>query len=148
MNNIVVIVIAAFAATSAMTIFSYILSDAFRKLYKEPLLLEYLIAGMHLNISTAAKKISAWLIHYLIGLFFVWTYFFLFEKGWYTISWRSGIIFGCIIGIIGIIGWRIMFALSPRKVPVRLSEYFLQLFLAHLIFAFTTIGVYFVARHL
>lgn len=59
---------------------------------------------------------------------------------WYQVSWISGLVFGTIIGIFGIAGWTIMFWLSPKHPPVSIAEYFLQLFLAHIVFGLTTVA--------
>lgn len=142
--EIVEIIAISVIATSAMTLFSYIISEKFKKLYKEPVLLEYLMTSFSFKLSEKQKAILSWLIHYLIGLIFAVVYYLpvWFSLGWYKITLTSGIIFGCIIGIIGIISWHIMFRLSPEHPPVNPKGYFLQLFFAHIIFGITTVGFY------
>jgi hypothetical protein len=137
-----VIIITAFAATSFMTAFSYLISESFRKLYKEPLLLQYLMSRWRLKLSPFAKMVAGWCIHYSIGLIFVAAYYLLWAYGMYEISWVSGLIFGCIIGTIGICSWEMMFTLSDHKPKIDFSGYYLQLFIAHLIFAVTTFLMY------
>ena len=65
------ILVATLLATSAMTLFSYIISAGFRELYKEPVLLAFLMTSFDFKLSTRQKVIFAWCLHYLIGLLFV-----------------------------------------------------------------------------
>ena len=134
------IIVAALCATSTMTLFSYLISESFRKLYKEPLLMQFLMTSFDVELSGRQKVIASWLIHYFIGLLFVVCYYLpvWLECSWYTISMMSGLLFGCIIGGIGIAGWEIMFKLSQANPPVDRKGYYLQLFVAHVIFGLTT----------
>ena len=96
------------AATSAMTAFSYFLSATFRKLYKEPLLLQYLVSASGICMGTKAKAFAGWSLHYLIGLLFVALFDLGRYPGFYTASWPAELEFEIAIGIIGIAGWAII----------------------------------------
>ena len=52
------ILLATFAATSLMTVFSYLISAAFRKFYKEPLLLQYLLTRFYFGLSGIWKVVA------------------------------------------------------------------------------------------
>ncbi len=132
------ILAAALAATTAMTLFSYFVSASFRKLYEEPLLLEYVLTRFSIKLETQEKAAVAWSIHYLIGLAFVWMYCCVAPN----YSWANALIFGSVIGIAGIVGWKIIFRLSGKPLQTDAGGYYLQLFIAHLIFAFTAIATY------
>ena len=143
------IIVAALCATSTMTLFSYLISESFRKLYKEPLLMQFLMTSFDLDLSARQKVVASWVIHYLIGLLFVACYYLpvWLECAWYTISIASGLWFGCIIGGIGIAGWTVMFKLSPANPPVDPKGYYLQLFVAHIIFGLTVAAVHLSFMH-
>lgn len=136
------IILAALASTTTMTIFSYIVSNSFRKLYKEPILLQYVLLRLKADIPSPAKQVIAWTIHYAIGLLFVIAFEFIHFQLETKISWYSALIFGSLIGIVGIIGWEIMFHLTNKPHPTDRPGYYTQLFIAHLIFAITTATVY------
>jgi hypothetical protein len=136
------ILVAAVFSTSVMTAFSYILSAAFRKLYKEPLLLQFLMTVWGFELSPVAKQITGWLVHYLIGLFFVIIFHLGLHAGCYGVNGLTGLVFGVIIGSIGMMGWAVMFALSDHRPKIHFSEYYIQLFFAHLVFAAGTILAY------
>lgn len=137
------VIVATLLATSAMTLFSYIISESFKKLYKEPLLLQFLMSSFNLKLSRKQKAIAGWVIHYLIGLAFVILYLapIWMDLDWYRINLLSGVVFGGIIGVVGIVCWEIMFRLSPNDPPLNKMGYYLQLFLAHIIFGLTTVAV-------
>lgn len=140
--EIVTILLAAIAATSLMTAFSYLVSETFRELYKEPLLLQYLMTRFNFGITGISKVIAGWTVHYLIGLIFVVIFHVLWQWGLYEITWITGLIYGILIGIIGIGGWVVMFILSNYKPRIDFKGYYLQLFIAHLVFAMTTVFIY------
>lgn len=144
------VLLATVFATSAMTSFSYLLSESFRKLYKEPVLLQYLMTVFKLELSITGKKIASWLLHYFIGLLFVVLYQ---APLWLDIlSYRptinTGLLFGGIIGCVGILGWEIMFRIAAANPPVKKSGYYIQLFVAHVIFGITTVGVFYLMDRL
>ncbi len=140
--EIVKILVATLAGTSTMTAFSYIVSEAFQKLFKEPVLLAIIMKKLRVDASAKTKTVLAWLLHYFIGLLFVLSY----EVAWnyFNIpqSWLVGCIFGCISGIFGILGWMLLFRIPGKPPKVHFSEYYLQLFFAHVVFALTVLAVY------
>ena len=141
-NILLQILISTIAATSAMTLFSYVISASFRELYKEPVLLTYLLTKFHVEVSTQTKTFLAWLLHYIIGLLFVIAYHFLWAYNIVEFSWRIALLFGAISGIIGILGWIILFEIVPQKPNIDFKGYYLQLFFAHVIFGLTAFWVY------
>ncbi|HEX9980380.1 MAG TPA: hypothetical protein VGB50_07430 [Flavobacterium sp.] len=140
--DIVEILLATVAGTSLMTGFSYLVSEASRELYKEPLLLNIIMKKLGVELQGAARTIAAWLLHYFIGLLFVLGY----ELAWkYTalgITWMCALLFGIVSGIAGILGWMVIFRLPENPPQIPFKTYYLQLFFAHIIFAFTVIAVY------
>lgn len=136
------ILVATLAGTSMMTAFSYLVSKAFHKLFKEPVLLAIIMKKLGFNFSRQMKSVLAWLLHYFIGLLFVISY----EIAWVYFevpqSWLVGLIFGCVSGIIGVLGWMLIFRIPGKPPKVRFTEYYLQLFFAHIVFAMTVLTVY------
>lgn len=136
------ILISSIAATSVMTLFSYAVSASARELYKEPVLLTYVLSHLHLKISPKLKNILAWVLHYIIGLLFVIGYHFLWYNEFLEISWAASILLGVISGIIGIISWVILFEIVPQKPNIDFKGYYIQLFVAHVIFGVVAFLVY------
>ena len=135
------ILLATIAATTSMTILSYVFSATFRELYKEPLLLKYLLQRLGSPLSANAEEVLGWVIHYLVGLLFVIAYQLLLHFEVLDDSWGSGILFGAVAGVIGIGWWHLMFKLSNFP-PIDFKGYYKQLFLVYIIFGLTVVAVY------
>lgn len=138
--DLLTIIISAIFATSTMTLFSYVVSWIFKKTYKEPVLLQFLMSNFNIKVGLYYREILSWYLHYFIGLVFIisfniplWIY-----PELYDFTLRSSLLFGCIIGTVGVIWWYIMFSLLPEKAPNKVFVYYLQLFIAHIIFGLTT----------
>ncbi len=136
------IIIVSIAATSSMTLFSYAVSAQYRELYKEPLLLTYLMHNFKINLSTASKNTLSWLIHYAIGVAFVTVYYYFWAHNLLQLSFWHAFLLGVISGIAGIISWMILFKISDYQPPIDYKGYYIQLFIAHIIFALTATAVY------
>lgn len=136
------IICATIAATSVMTLFSYIVSESARKLYKEPVLLTYLLHSFKVEISAGTKVVLAWLLHYIIGLIFVIIYHFLWYYGIVEMSWLVALILGVVSGIVGILGWMLLFEIVPQKPNIDFKGYYIQLLVAHIFFGITAYAVY------
>jgi len=139
---VLIILATSLAATIMMWAFSSLISEGFRKIYKEPLLLQYLITHSRFRIYGLKKKIASWIIHYLIGVFFVMIYFALWRTKLFAIDWISGLVFGLVIGAIGITGWEIMHHVTGYPPSIDFKGFHLQQFFAHIIFGLTTILVF------
>lgn len=140
--DIVTILLATLVATSSMTAFSYLISETFRELYKEPVLLQFLMIRFNFNLSPKEKAIAGWVIHYTIGLLFVIAWYILLKLCLFGLSWLSGLIYGIVIGIVGIGGWVIMFILANYTPRIDFKGYYLQLFFAHIVFGMATWAVF------
>lgn len=136
------LIIVTIAATSAMTLFSYIVSESFRELYKEPVLLTFMLSKLHLDLSPNTKETLAWILHYFIGFLFVLSYYFLWINEILPLSFLIAFLLGFASGIIGILGWMIMFKMSDHKPKIDFKGYYFQLLLAHIIFGLVAAGIY------
>ena len=138
------LLIITIVATSAMTWFSYVMSKNFRELYKEPVLLSFALKKTNINLSEKSRKILGWLIHYIIGFLFVMGYHIVWVKDILPISPLSALILGVISGVIGILSWIIIFKMTNHQPPIDFKGYYIQLFFAHIIFAFTATALYYI----
>ncbi|WP_427874799.1 hypothetical protein [Flavobacterium sp. MMS24-S5] len=138
------LLIITIVATSAMTWFSYVMSKNFRELYKEPVLLSFALKKTNINLSEKSRKILGWLIHYIIGFLFVMGYYIVWVKDILPISPLSALILGVISGVIGILSWIIIFKMTNHQPPIDFKGYYIQLFFAHIIFAFTATALYYI----
>lgn len=136
------IIMVAIAATSSMTLFSYAVSAQYRELYKEPLLLTYLLGNFKINLPMASKNTLSWLIHYAIGVLFVIVYYYFWAHNLLQLTFLHALLLGVASGITGIISWMILFKISLYRPKIDYKGYYIQLFIAHIIFALTATAVY------
>lgn len=140
--EILVIIIATILGTSIMTAFSYLASESFNKLWKEPVLLNLVIARAKIDLTPKRESIFGWIGHYVIGLLFVLCYHFIWKYSEIDPTWFCGLIFGIISGITGIVSWYFLFKLPNEKPKIKFKHYYIQLFIAHIFFALTVVAVY------
>ncbi|MFG4004083.1 hypothetical protein ACHRV1_20735 [Flavobacterium aquidurense] len=136
------LIIVSVAATSAMTLFSYAASASFRELYKEPVLLTFMLTRLNVELPAKSKATLAWLLHYFIGFLFVVVYHVVWIKNILPVSFLVGFIFGFLSGVIGILGWMFMFKMSDHQPAIDFKGYYFQLLLAHIIFGLVATAVY------
>ena len=136
------IIISAIAATTVMTLFSYAISESARELYKEPVLLTYILSSLKIEVSSRTKIFLGWFLHYIIGTAFVLVYHLLWFYDISELSWLAALLFVAMSGVIGILGWVLMFGLIPEKPNIDFGGYYLQLFVAHIIFGLTAFMMY------
>jgi hypothetical protein len=136
------LIIVSIAATSTMTLFSYAVSASFREIYKEPLLLRYLMHNYKINLSNASKNTLSWLTHYGIGMLFVTVYHYFWARNLLQLSILHALLLGIASGIIGILSWMVFFKISHYQPLINFRGFYIHLFVAHIIFALTATAVY------
>jgi hypothetical protein len=130
--------LATLAATTLMTIFSYVVSKLRNRQFTEPILLNRFLCGFGILKEYQLKKnIAGWIIHYIVGLLFLLSYYWIWAKTPLDPTIRTALILGPLSGIVGIVGWSILFRIQSVPANIRVSEYYAQLFVAHVIFAIT-----------
>ncbi len=118
-----------------MTFFSYTISFIRGKEFKEPqLLTKLLYRQIHTSRLRGVENMPGWIIHLSIGYIFIaiMDCAFLFSGVQPSLWW--GMIFGTGLGIIGVAGWKILFAIHPNPPEIHFREFYIQLLIAHIIF--------------
>ncbi len=128
------IFVPAIAATSAMTIFSYLISKSKDDNFREPEILKELIQRFPKGLSKTSAEIIGWSTHYAIGVLFVIFFNELWKETKVKPSFTSGAILGAFSGLAGIAGWQIIFDTHPNPPAKNLKKYFRHLFIAHIVF--------------
>ncbi len=132
MDTISIITLSTIFATSAMTLFSYIISKVFNKNYVEPFLLAKVL--MKFKLISIKPLLWSWVMHYLIGLFFILIYQYLWDSNLLQITILNGVLLGAISGIIGAAGWKNFLHFANMKIKEYDTMYYVQLVLAHVVF--------------
>ena len=105
------IFLAGIVGTSVMTLYSYWMSELENRQYREPELLNGLVKrSEYLNDRMDIKTFPAgWAAHYLIGITFAISYFFIWPKSLYDPTTPIVLAVGSASGIIGVIELKIFF---------------------------------------
>ncbi|MCO6149645.1 hypothetical protein [Flavobacterium sp. NRK1] len=136
--NLLKLAIAAFSATNLMTTFSYLLSASYKKLFKEPVMMNFILEGIGINLKGKLHKIGGWIAHYVIGFFLVIVYESIWRYTPVRFGMLSGLIFGICTGLFGIFCWRAIYSTSIHE-DVSPKSYYIQLFFGHIIFAIAVV---------
>ena len=131
-------VTAGTVGTTAMTAFSYMLSQQKDRNFREPRLL----AGMMEKLTTLNKDEATkigWLVHYSVGIFFALVYQSLVEKRLIQANVKSGLVIGGITGLFGVAIWHLTRSLHPKPPRTNYRKFYGQLVVAHIIFGTITI---------
>lgn len=125
-------------AVVLMTLFSYVVGVLRKKQFSQPVLLNELLQRLKVFSSITYYRNSAgWLIHYAVGLSFVICYHLLWSHKVLAPTLSNGAILGAVSGIIGVAGWHLILSIHPNPPNIDLKEYYLLLFVAHVIFGIT-----------
>lgn len=128
------ILIPAIVGTSAMTLFSYLVSESKNKNFREPKILDELIERLPIRASKESTHIAGWGIHYTIGILFVACYSEIWEQTKVKPSLTSGTLMGAANGVVGVLGWKLMFKGHPNPPAKNLKAFFGHLIPAHVVF--------------
>ena len=115
-----------------MTAFSYGVSVIYRQQFREPVLLNNLLYRANVLHHPRLNHGYGWTIHFTVGLLFNVPYYFLQEG--HTPTWLIYLLFGAFSGAIACVVWEIAFLLHPNPPTINYKGFYIQLFIAHIIF--------------
>lgn len=131
MRDFAIIIISGIVGTWLMTGAMYLLAAVTGKNYKVVRILGAMLSDRIMGI----------VLHYLIGIFFAFIYFYLWQANVITHHPSSNIGFGSFAGMIAMIFWTSFIHLHPAPPPIPVVTYVLAIGLAHIIFS---LGIYLV----
>ncbi|PKQ43627.1 hypothetical protein [Confluentibacter flavum] len=134
--------ISAIVGTTAMTLFSYLVSESKNKNFREPQIMGQLVERLPTSDSKESAHMAGWGMHYATGILFMLIYIKLLEKTGAKPTLTSGALLGVTSGLAGILGWKGMFEGHPNPPAKNLKAFFGHLMLAHVVF-----GVFSVLTH-
>ena len=132
---------AGLVATSLMTAFSYAVSAMERENFKEPALLTLFVKRSTAIRNPLVNSIG-WPVHYGLGIVWAGVYTFWTERLQDKASAKQALLFGVFSGTVGVIVWRAMFRMHPHPPKTAYPEFYLQLFVAHILFALSLAKTY------
>jgi hypothetical protein len=129
-------------ATTAMTIFSALVSFFAKKEYREPRLLTEVWNHLPTGKGGGQSIIFGWIAHYIIGLAFAIALYFIWDSAIFDANVVSAVLLGIVAGIIGAIGWKVLLNLSSLKNKEYDVWYYIQLVCAHVVFSGAALLMY------
>jgi hypothetical protein len=142
MKVLFAIVVADLISTLVMTAFSAVMAKIAQSDYIEPHLLNRFLAPRFKNAPMKHSSIG-WIIHFSVGLLFIFVYHVLWANQFMTGSVTHAALLGFVSGIVGAVGWRIVRHFAADLQELWHSKYYVQLILAHVVFALVASKVYF-----
>ena len=134
--NIFSYLLALFTSVGVMTLFSAMMSVILKCEFRENILLSKLMSGHALNQKENTKYvILGWLAHFLIGAFFLIIYAVLWHYTVLIHQILGSVLYGIIIGLLGILGWTILFKIASNSPQINYKVYYMQLIVAHIFFS-------------
>jgi hypothetical protein len=135
------ILVGTIAGTSALTTTSYKLSELRNKQFREPELINSFLKKKF-GLDIPKDHPNGWIIHFIVGALFLAAY----DKVWSTDginkTIKSDILLGTVTGLVGVAAWKLISKLEPRMKALKKDEYYLQLFISHVIFSLMSSTAY------
>jgi len=131
------VLLAAFVGTSAMTLFSYLVSRKKNKDFREPRLLGKMVYRAVPEIKRSESKVAGWVLHCTTGLLFTIVYVELLKNKKLKADVPDGIILGLINGVFAVGIWKLTFSLHPDPPQIHFNDFYKHLILAHVVFSTT-----------
>ena len=133
-------------AVVCMTLFSALWSIVSGHQFREPVLLSKLL--QHFSKTPVSERVTyalGWGIHLFLGIIFLIFYEALWALTNVPRTFLWSLAFGGILGIMGILGWTVLFKIADFPAQFDYPQFYLQLFFAHQAFAFTALYFYLAA---
>ncbi len=135
-------ILAGLTGTTIMTLFSYAVSKQKKENFNEPELLGYLLQKQLNSHNYKPYLLVGWLLHYTLGCLWADIY----TTGLSIVNKRPNnkraTLFGLGGGFLGVFIWKAMFKRQRKPLPMHYPQFYLQLFIAHLVFALSASNTY------
>jgi hypothetical protein len=125
------------AATSVMTAFSYMISGGKLKNHKEPELLASMVENAWPYIPKSTSRPAGWAAHYAFGLAWALVHEMVLDKTSVKRNARTGLLFGSLGGLTGVIIWELLFRANPKRPNIDYRSFYTHLLVAQIIFSTT-----------
>lgn len=128
------IVLSTFTATTAMTLFSYVLSWLTHENFREPYILSMLIMSLFPDQENTTTLLEAWILHYCVGLCFIIIYAWIWNRFKRYPNLESGTILGVVTGLFAVLVWHLTLKVFDNPPVTNRLPFYIQLVFAHVVF--------------
>jgi hypothetical protein len=145
MTKIYIPILAGILGTVAMTLCTEIAFRLLKRPYHVVRILARMLQGRSIPSDGTLRPgtyLLASFLHYAIGVAFSFGYQWLVFRNILSPGVFPALLFGAFIGLIGITGWRIFFAIHPLPPNVSLKQYLPAIWVGHIVLAFVMYYTY------
>ena len=135
--NVLHSLLSGVAGTTAMTAFSYLVSEKQGRYFKEPEILNDLIYRLFKVDKNVGGRLPGFITHYATGTLFSMVYHLLPKEKEVLRELGKGMLLGLGFGLVGVGIWNAVFKLHPNPPSIHLRDYLGHLIVAHAIFGET-----------
>lgn len=138
-------IVAGIGGTLIMTVLTTVSAFVMKKPFNVIRLLAFMSAFKPVN---ELRYVSFWryliavLVHYAIGVAFGFVYHWLLNDQILMMRMSDAFLFGCALGVVAVITWRMFFAIHPSPPKLNLNLYLMVIFVGHVVLALTMFAVY------
>ena len=141
------IILAGLTGTAVMTAFMYGLTFLTQRVMKVVKILGTMLTfqtSLDGQLSDTPLAIAVGLVaHYLIGIGFTFVYAALWQADLGHPTFAFGVVAGFFSGMVGVLVWRLFFAIHPKApTTIPLQSYLVTLLLAHVVFGVAVVATY------
>ncbi|PTX44671.1 hypothetical protein C8P64_0653 [Christiangramia gaetbulicola] len=130
------VILAGILGTILMTGFSYMLARLKNQEFREPRLLNMILRrSTYDKVNPSNNSILGWVVHFSIGIILMTLFYIIHLIFSFNITITSIFFYGIFAGILSILSWHLMFIISPNSENVLLREFYIQILVAHVLFA-------------
>ena len=130
-----VVIFSGIAATSVMTLFSYMASRATGRNFNEPELLADMATKLLPQQQKALGKPAGWSFHYSIGTIWALTFREALKITKRKPASMNALLGGVTSGAIGTIVWHAIFKVHPEPPRIPHRSFYIQLMAAHVVYS-------------
>lgn len=125
----------ALIGTSAMTLFSYLISRKKNKDFREPALLGKMVYRSVPEIQKPLAEVAGWVLHFSAGLIFTTIYTEFLKRKILKPDLPDAVVLGFVNGVAAVVIWKATFSLHPDPPQIQFGDFYKHLILAHVVFS-------------
>ncbi|MUP44709.1 hypothetical protein E0K83_02990 [Gramella sp. BOM4] len=136
MMELFLVILAGITGTVLMTVFSYLLSRIRTSKFREHQLLNIILRRASVEpMNPSNDSLIGWVVHFSIGIILMTIFYMVHLIFSFPVSFISIFLFGLITGGMAVLSWHLMFYISRIPAEFKFRKFYVQIFIAHLIFA-------------
>lgn len=142
-NHFLITLLSGIVGTIGMTAVMYLYAKFTNQFTKVIHILGSMISGDS-NYESPKKNslILGTLGHFAAGIAFSFSYFLLWNWGFFRIDFLDSVLIGAVSGVVAIIVWKGYLTFHNMPIKISHTHYFTALFLSHIVFGIISVNIF------